>query len=83
MPKSPRAASTSSQNLSIPQKQHILMHYNAQKALTSSYSHQDLADWTKETYKLNYTPSRSTIHRIIHQSTTDTNQAGESWSMVI
>ncbi|SJX66502.1 related to transposase [Sporisorium reilianum f. sp. reilianum] len=73
MPKSPRAATSSSQNLSIHQKQHILTHYNTQKALNASYSHQDLADWTRDTYKLSYTPSRSTIHRIINQSTPDSS----------
>ena len=61
MPKSPRPSTTSSQNLTLHQKQHILMHYNAQKALNPPYSQQDLADWTTETYQLSYTPSRSTI----------------------
>ena len=39
----------------------ITILYHIQKALNASYSHQDLADWTRDTYKLSYTPSRSTI----------------------
>ena len=49
------------------------MHYSTQKALNASYSHQQLANWTRDTFKLSYTPSRSTIHRIINHSTPDTS----------
>ena len=78
MSKSPRAPNTNSHNLTLPQKQQILAHYHAQKASNSFYSHQQLADWTKETYKLNYTPSRSIIHRIIHQTSASDSSPSSS-----
>ena len=68
MAKSPRAPSSPNQNLANAQKQQVLAHYNAQRSLNPSYHQKDLANWIRDTFSLSYTPSRSTIHRILHQS---------------
>jgi len=67
MPRSPRAASATNQNLTNAQKQQIQAHYNAHKDLHPSYPFKDLADWTQQTFNLSYAPSRSTLHRILKQ----------------
>ena len=56
MAKSPRAPSSSNQNLTNVQKQQVLAHYNAQRSLNPSYHQKDLANWIRDTFSLSYTP---------------------------
>ena len=70
MPKSPRASLTTSQNLSSLQKQQLTAHYHQQAALDPSYQLKDLGDWARVTFNLSYTPSRSTIYRVLNQDST-------------
>lgn len=67
MAKTPRTPSSSSQNLSQGQKQQIAAHYNIQITLNPSYTHSNLAEWARDAFNLSYTPSRSTISRLLNQ----------------
>ena len=68
MPKLVRTPSSSSQNLTNGQKQQISAHYNTQIALNPSYTPSTLADWARDAFNLSYTPSRSTISRLLNQN---------------
>ena len=71
MPRSPRTPSTSNSNISNAQKQQIAAHYNAQIALNPSYTHAQLQDWARQTFQLSYTPSKSTISRLLNHPPPD------------
>ncbi|CBQ70028.1 related to transposases [Sporisorium reilianum SRZ2] len=78
MPKLSRTPSSSSQNLTNGQKQHLAAHYNAQIAINPSYTHSNLADWAKDAYNLSYTPSRSTISRLLNQNPAQSSSPSSS-----
>lgn len=69
MPKSPRSPSSSGKNLTLAQKQQILACHEEQKANNPSYFQKDLSTWAKDTFNLNYLPSKATIYRILNQDT--------------
>ena len=73
MPKTPRSPASSSQNLTQAQKQQLIAYHKAQKLSNPSYLQKDLSAWAKDTFSLSYTPSKATIYRILHSTSTDTS----------
>ena len=80
MPRSPRTPPSTSHSLSGVQKQQIALHYNAQIALNQPCSTKDLAEWARTTFNLTYTPSRTSIWRILNSASSSSSEQSPSSS---